>query len=101
MEKVFGIQGKNDTILLRNWLTFLLRQCISEHENIAFHNKKGSQNERLIKLAYNKLVKEETWRNYIVLSNLHREEYFKKIFCAKNYLTSWINEEYHILTLFN
>ena len=36
--------GNTPKINLRNWLTFLFRQCISEQEDIAYHNKKGQGN---------------------------------------------------------
>ena len=38
-EKAFGIVKKNQTtgILLRNWLTYLLRDCISQTERTAYH----------------------------------------------------------------
>ena len=58
-EKVFGLSGNTPNVILRNWLTFVLRQCIVEHESIAFHNKKGQGNEILIKNSYNQMIKSE------------------------------------------
>ena len=101
MEKVFGLYGNTPTVILRNWLTFLLRQCIVEYESIAFHNKKGHRNEINIKLSYNQMVKTEVWGKYNILSNLGRLEYFRKKFAVNNHLIAWNNEQWEILTLYD
>ena len=101
IEKVFGLHGHTPNIILRNWLTFLLRQCITQYENIAYYNQKGLKNELRIKATYNQMVKTEAWGKYNILSNLGREEYFKKTFAVKNYLVAWNNEQWEILTLYN
>ena len=41
MEQCFGLRGNTPPIVFRNWVTFLLRECLSTFENIAFHNKLG------------------------------------------------------------
>ena len=81
-EKVFGMSGKTPNTILRNYLTFLLRQCIAEHESIAYYNQKGLGNEILIKNASNETVKSEVWKKYTIFDNLDRQEYFKKIFAT-------------------
>ena len=50
---MFGILGTSPAITLRNWLTYVLRFCIHQQENLAYHNKKGLLNELDIKLDYN------------------------------------------------
>ena len=100
LEKCFGIHGNTPNVILRNYLTFLLRKCISDHESIAYYNKKGFTNELLIKKAYNKTVKSEVWKKFNIFSNLKREEQFKKIFAVNDYLITWDNEQWQILTLY-
>ena len=100
-EKVFGILGDTPNIILRNWLTFNLRQCILEQERIAYYNKKGMQNLLDIKIAYNHLIKTEVWKKYHLYSNLGRSEYFKKSFAINDYLILWENEQWNVLTIFS
>ena len=59
-EKIFGLSGNTPNIILRNWLTFLLRRCIKEYESIAFYNQKGLGNQVDIKLLYSQLT---FWQN--------------------------------------
>ena len=56
-EKIFGLLGHSPGVILRNWITFLLRHCIIEQESIAYHNKKGLLNELELKAKFNDLVK--------------------------------------------
>ena len=99
-EIVFGIPGETPNIILRNWMTFLFRQCISEQENKAYHNKKGHNNTRDIKIAYNEKLKKEIWHKYIIYTNLGRTKSFKRAFAINDYLITWENEQWQILTLF-
>ena len=39
LEMAFGILGMTLAITLRNWLTFELRACIHQQENLAYHNQ--------------------------------------------------------------
>ena len=100
-DKVFGLHGNTPNVILRNWITFLLRQCIVEHENIAYYNKKGLGNETIIKTSYNQMVKTEVWAKYNIFSNLGRDEYFKKMFAVNNHLIIWNNDQWEILSLYN
>ena len=99
-EKIFGLKGSTPGIILRNWLTFLLRHCIVEQERIAYHNKKGLLNENELKLEFNERVKSEVMAKYRIYSNLGRTEYFEKIFSFDDYLLVWENDWYQILTLY-
>ena len=56
-EKTFGIVEKKKTpgILLRNWLTYILRECISKEERIAYHSAK-TPNLQNIKRKFNNAV---------------------------------------------
>ena len=99
-EKAFGLHGKRPAILLRNWLTFILRETVAEYESIAFHNKLGLRNQRKIKLAYNAKVKQSVRQKYNILTNLGRDAFFENIFAVKDYLISWENNGWQILTIF-
>ena len=100
-EKIFGMHGNTPDVVLRNWLTYLFRQIVVEQESRAFHNKKGPSNALDIKIAYNQKVKSELWLKYNIYRNLEREDYFTKIFAEKNYLITWENEQWQVLTLFS
>ena len=100
-EMVFGLSGSKPGIKLRNWLTSLLREYIVRQESIAYHNKKGRQNEVDIKLSYNAAVKAEVWEKYNILQHLGRTEYFKKMYAINNYLITWVDEQWQILTLYS
>jgi len=99
-EKVFGLIANKPSIILRNWMTFLLRQCIVEQENIAYHNKKGQGNIPEIKLKYNQMVKTEVWKKYNIYRNLGRTQYFENVFAVNNYLIVWEQEQWQILTIY-
>jgi len=99
MEKVFGLAGNSPNIILRNWLTFLLRQCIVDQERAAYHNKKGLQNIDDIKMNFNEKVKTELMQKYLIYQNLERSDYFRKIFAVNNHLIVWENNWWQVLTL--
>ena len=99
-EKVFGIVGNSPEIILRNWLTFHLRQCIVEQESIAFHNKRGVMNEEDIKEAYNIRIKEEVLEKSIIYPHLGRQAYFEKIFAVRDFLITWNYDNWQILSFF-
>ena len=101
MEKVFGIYGHTPNILLRNYITFLLRQCIAEQENAAYYNKKGLDNIKDIKLIYNQKIKSEVWMKYHIYKYLGRLHYFESIFAVDNYLITWENDNWQMLTMFD
>ena len=99
-EKVFGIEGESPNSILRNWITFLLRECIVKQESIAFHNKKGMANIHDIKVNFNNKIKAELMDKYRIYQHLGRLNYFEKIFAVNDYLITWQNEWWQVLTLF-
>ena len=99
-EKIFGMIGTTPEVILRNWLTFILRQCIVDQESIAFHNKRGKLNEQDIKFKYNAKVKQEVRDKNIIYSNLGRQDYFVKIFSARDFLIIWERDDWQIVTFF-
>ena len=99
-EKIFGIEGQSPNSILRNWITFLLRECIARQESIAYKNKKGSANIHDIKIHFNNKIKAELMEKYRIYQHLGRLDYFKKIFAVDNYLLTWQNDWWQVLTLF-
>ena len=99
-EKAFGLHGHSPSIILRNWMTFLLRETIADQERIGYYNQKGLGNVKDIKLAYNQNVKTEVWVKYNIYKHLGRTSYFESIFAYKDYLIIWENDNWQILTLF-
>ena len=99
-ERAFGLMGNTPNITLRNWLTFLFRQCIVEQENIAYHNKKGPRNTIDIKMKYNSLVKTEVTKKYYLYKNLGQLTKFEKMFALNNYLIVRQNDQWQILKIF-
>ena len=99
-EMAFGLQGNAPAVLLRNWLTFLLRECIMDQERIGFHNKKGKGNIKDIKHTYNIKVKNEIRKKLYIYRNLDLEENFKTFFSVNDHLMIWENEDWQILTLY-
>ena len=99
-ERVFGMVGNTPNIILRNWLRFLLRHCIVQQENIAYHNKRGKLNVIDIKLAYNKMVKREVWLKYNIFKNLGQLDKFQSIFAINDYLIAWQDDQWQIITPF-
>ena len=99
-EAIFGLQGTSPGVILRNWLTFLLRHCIVEQEKIAYHNGRGMLNEYDVKIKFNELVKSEVFKKYVILHHLGRDKYFQKIFAVKNFLITWENSWWQIATLY-
>ena len=72
-EKVFGLIGTSPEIILRNWLTYTLRQCIVDQERIAYHNRQGRLNEHNIKQNFNARVKREVNEKNVIYSNFGRK----------------------------
>ena len=81
-------------------LADIMRETLGEYESIAFHNKLGLRNQGKIKLAYNAKVKQSVWQKYNILTNLGRDAFFENIFAVKDYLISWENNGWQILTIF-
>ena len=90
-EKAFGITHKTKTIgiLLRNWLTYLLRECILDAERAAYHTPKLGDL-AYIKRKLNMAVKSEIRMKAFRYKNEGKVDFFDKIFthadilCKKN-----------------
>ena len=74
--------GNTANIHLRNWLTFLLRECIIDQERIAHKNQLGLNNISDIKCTFDARLKKEILQSYEFHKNrgtLHR---FRHIYRA-------------------
>ena len=101
MEMAFGLPGRAANVLLRNYMTFLLRECITDQERIAFHNKRGRRSIEDIKIAYNQRIKDDVNMKYNVYKHLDRLRLFEDVFAYKSYLLAWEQDEWQILTIFH
>ena len=52
-ELAFGLSGHTKQIHLRNWLTYILREVVTQFEAFAHHNQQGLANADLLKPYYN------------------------------------------------
>ena len=82
-------------------MTFLLRECITDQERIAFHNKRGRRSIEDIKIAYNQRIKDDVNMKYNVYKHLDRLRLFEDVFAYKSYLLAWEQDEWQILTIFH
>ena len=101
-EKAFGIIGKKQTpgILLRNWLTYLLREYISKEERIAYHSAK-KPNFQTVKRKFNNALELEIILKILRYKNEKNLPFFEKFITHDNVLCSKRNDEdYDIRTIF-
>ena len=87
-ERAFGILGNTPPIILRNWLTYVLRACIHQQENTAYHNQRGLANELTIRHLYNARVKRETFQSLLRYTSNGRLDIFEKYFTVNSALVS-------------
>ena len=85
-EKAFGLMGSLPGITLRNWLTFVLRACIHEHESVAYHNQKGLVNVTTIKQLFNARVAREVHSAQLIYAANGRPDIFEKYFTVNGAL---------------
>ena len=85
-EKSFGIVQKKKThgILLRNWITYLMRHCIAQHEREAYTSKKPSVEK--IKVNLNKKMVFEITMKLMRHRNEGNLAHFEKIIAHANVL---------------
>ena len=79
-EKAFGIIQETTTtgILLRNWLTYLLRNCIMQEEREAYHAPKKADLER-IKRKFNQAMAFEIYKKSIRYKNENNSRFFDEM----------------------
>ena len=101
-EKAFGIIERTQTpgILLRNWLTNLLRELISKEERIAYHSGK-KPNFQTVKRKCNNALELEIILKILRFKNEKNVPFFEKLITYDNVLCSKRDDEdYEIRTIF-
>ena len=102
-EKAFGIVQKKETtgIILRNWLTFLLRECITQEERTAYHTKKNSNVENT-KKKFNQTLSLEIHIKSIRYRNENNLEFWEKLITHGEVICKKDEDgEYEIRQVFN
>ena len=101
-EMCFGLLGRKLKIEqeIRNWLTFKLRECTGRQERLS-HDKPGINNEKQIKLKFNKeIAKELTYKYYLYKKDNNLDTFYKTFNCKRE-LISVQGETIIIAELFN
>ena len=75
----FGLEGSSPRVLLRNWLTFILRECIIKQEKLTFHNDLGARNIVHLNHSFNARVTKEVCEAYELLKHDQRIDRFNTI----------------------
>ena len=78
----FGMDGNSANIIIRNWLTFLLRECIIDQERTAYKNQLGLHNILEIQSTFEARMKTEILRSYEYHKNKGTVHIFKHTFRA-------------------
>ena len=102
-EKAFGITRRRPTIgiSLRNWLTNLLRNCISQAEREAYHASKTRVNVEYIKRKLNQALELEIEKKIIRYQNENNVAFFEKNIAYKEILCKkGLDEGYEIRKVF-
>ena len=78
-EKAVGIFEKRPTegVLLRNWLTYVLRQAISDAERECYYKSSDSLN--VIKRKFRKILEEEVFLATLRGSNMNKDDFVNKV----------------------
>ena len=78
-EKAFGITQEKVTtgILLRNWITYLLRDCISQEERAAYYTLQPSIEK--VKVKLNVALDFEIYQKILRYRNNNNLDFFDKI----------------------
>ena len=101
-EKAFGIVQKKQTngILLRNWLTYLLREFIAREERAAYHSAK-KPNLLNFKTKFNSILEFEINAKLLRYKNENNMAFFEKIITHEQALCK-ISQggEYDIIKVF-
>ena len=99
-EMVLGLEGKSPSVTLRNWLTFLLRECIRNQERTAYKNQLGLFNTDQIRKNFNTRVRREIDEAYVQYRSRHKCHLFKERYAVHNVLVHYDDnsEGYTVMT---
>ena len=98
LEKAFGIVNikKSNGMILRNWITYKMRELILQFERKAYHSSKIPSMD-IFKAKLNQSISVELQKWMHIYNNQHKLHIFEKIFAYKNILCLKIKEgEYHV-----
>ena len=100
-EKAFGIIQKNPTtgIILRNWITFLLRECIMQEERVAHHAPNQTNLEKT-KIKVNQNMNSEIQTKAIQYKNENNLLSFDKMITYNEILCKKRDDVYEVRQLF-
>ena len=87
-EKSFGLTTRitSDDIILRNWLTYTLRDCIREEEARAFYEPNAKPDLKAFQRRYNSRIKQEIYIKEIQFKQENKEDIFEKVITHKKVL---------------
>ena len=99
-EKAFGIVHHPPTtgIILRNWVTFMMREIISKAEREAYHTSYVNLDK--IKRNLNKTVVSEIMNKNVRYRHENKSDFFEKLITYKTVLCEIQNDEYKIRDIF-
>ena len=101
-EKAFGIVQKkqNNVVLLRNWITYKMREEIAKEERTAY-NMSTIPNFMLFKQRFNSTMRREIRGNFLRYKNENKIDFFSKIMTyGKALCGEMVNEEFIIKDIF-
>ena len=87
-EQIFGLSGDTPAIILRNFITFTLRECILQGERDAFKRNIGFFNEVEVKRMFNSRIVRYTQQRQRTFEMMNREDLFEKFFLINDILVS-------------
>ena len=98
-EMVFGLKGNTPPVLLRNFLTFVLREVITHMELKAYYEHDFQTNLEDAKLTYNKKINDYIQMIFDSYKYNDRPDLFDRYFCANDSLVEKETEDTILVTL--
>ena len=98
-EKAMGIlqHNKNTGVIIRNWVTFLLRRCIADFERNSFKNPSYTNTVNKIKRKFNHLITLEIDRKKFRYKHENKLTTFEKFFTHANVLCEKHGDEDYMI----
>ena len=101
-EKAFGIVNiiNKPAIMVRNWLTYKIREVILDFERKAYHNPKVAS-VTLFKAKFNQEIASEVKKLLYRFKHENRMKKFDEIVCFGDILCEKVGEEYRLKCVFD
>ena len=96
-EMAFGMNGQSDQIIVRNWMTYILRQLIQKQEYVAYNSKVPLQNEHHIRIKYNHKIVKEINKMKIRYKGQNNMRYFDRLFTKNPILVTKQAENTYVI----